>query len=164
MQNGEDRQSSVISAGSSQGGSTDVLVGIDGSPEASAALDTAVAMFGSSLGRVTLLRVVPFDGGLDADHAAAAEIEREAQRIPEVHPRTEVTRGNPATLLREHARSGVYDLLVVGSKGTGRHLFGSAARDLSSWSPVPVLIVSAARQLSEPIAGSAHHGGRAGTP
>ena len=159
-----DRQSSVVSAGSDRGGSTDLLVGVDGSPEARAALDTAVAMFGDSLGRVTLLRVIPFEGGLDEDRSAAAETKREALRFPDLRPRIEVTRGNPATLLREHAESGRYDVLVIGSRGAGRHLFGSAARDLSSSSPVPVLIVSAARPLSKPAAGSVQYGGRAETP
>lgn len=143
IQNGERRETSVLLAGSGGRGTTDVLVGVDGSPEARAALDVAVATFGESLGRLTLLAVVPFDGGLDADRTAAAELEREALRVKEAHPRTEVARGNPATLLREHARSEAYDLLVIGSKGAGRHVFGSAARELASASPIPVLVVGA---------------------
>ncbi|MGZ8763568.1 MAG: universal stress protein [Acidimicrobiia bacterium] len=142
IQNGERRRSSVVAAGSSGGGSTNLLVGIDGSPEARAALETAVAMFGTSLGRVTLVRVIPFDSGTGTDGDAAASIEREAARFPALHPRIEVARGNPATVLRELAASGSYDVLVIGSQGAGRHLFGSAARELGAASPIPVLLVS----------------------
>jgi nucleotide-binding universal stress UspA family protein len=83
------------------------------------------------------------------DRSAAAETEQEALRFPDLHPRIEVARGNPATVLREHAEAGGYDVVVIGSKGAGRHLFGSAARDLASASPIPVLLVSATRPLAE---------------
>ena len=146
VQNGERRESSVISTGGSRSGTTDILVGVDGSAEARAAFDAAVAMFGESLGRVTLLRVVPFDGGIDMDRTAAAETEREARRVPDLQPRIEVARGDPATVLREHAEAGGYDVLVIGTKGAGRHLFGSAARDLASASPIPILMVSGTRR------------------
>ncbi len=144
VQHGERRRSSLVAAGTSGAGATDILVGVDGSPEARAALETAITMFGDSLGRVTLLRAIPFDSGLTTDEDAAQEIEREAARLPAIHPRIEVARGDPATLLREHASSGAYDVLVIGSEGAGRHLFGSAARELASASPIPVLLVSAA--------------------
>jgi nucleotide-binding universal stress UspA family protein len=106
------------------------------------ALDAALRILGSSVGRVTLLTVVPFDGGIDADREALAAIREEAERHPELRPDLEVRRGHPAAVIAELAARDHYDLVVIGTRGAGRHLFGSAARELATASPVPVLLLT----------------------
>lgn len=134
--------------GGGHAGNVDILVGADGSPAARAALRSAIDLFGPSLGRVTFVRVVPFDGGLDADREARRAAEAEAARSPQLEPGIEVRRGHPATVIAEVARQGEYDLVVVGTRAEGRHPFGSTARELATTSPVPVLLVSAPGRTS----------------
>jgi nucleotide-binding universal stress UspA family protein len=145
VQNAEPREPIVVATGQRGGGATDVLVGADGSAESRAALETAVALFGASLGRVTLVRVISYDSGLESSRDAAAAVEEEAARYPQLTPRVEVVRGHPAAVLAARAVEGDYDVLVVGTRGAGRHLFGSAARELAAGSPVPVFLVGAAQ-------------------
>jgi nucleotide-binding universal stress UspA family protein len=139
-----DESSAPISqlTGHPHAGTVDVLVGADGSRAARAALEAAIALLGPSLGRVTLLRAVPFDAGVDADRRAAHAVETEAARYTDLEPGVEVRGGHPATVLASAARDGDYDLVVIGSRGSGPHPFGSTARELATSSPVPVLLVS----------------------
>jgi nucleotide-binding universal stress UspA family protein len=139
---GEAAEPVLATAGRGGGGAIDLLVGADGSPESRAALDAALHILGSSVGRVTLLTVVPFDGGIDADRDALAAIREEAERHPDLQPDLEVRRGHPAAVIAELAARGDYDLVVIGTRGAGRHLFGSAARELATASPVPVLLLT----------------------
>lgn len=145
VQNAEVREPIVVAAGSGRGGTTDVLVGADGSEEARAALETAVALFGPSLGRVTLVRVISYDAGSETNREAVASVEHEAARYAELAPGIEVVRGHPATVLGARAVEGRYDVLVVGTRGAGRHLLGSTARELAAASPVPVFLVGASQ-------------------
>ena len=142
-QNGEDRHPIIVTEGHGHGGTTDVLVGADGSDAARAALETALALFGASVGRVTLVRVISFDAGSEANREAVQSVENEAGRYPELAPGIEVVRGHPATVLGARAVEGDYDVLVIGTRGTGRHFLGSVARELATASPVPVFLVSA---------------------
>ncbi len=154
VQNGEP-SAPIIStpAGIAFDGGIDVLVGADGSDEARGALEEAVGLFGSRLGRVELVRVVPFDGVAAAERAATEAITAEADRYAYLHPGTEVVRGRPADVLAALAVDGGYDVLVVGTRGSGRHLFGSTARELASSSSVPVLLLAAAsRRRSRRVA------------
>jgi nucleotide-binding universal stress UspA family protein len=128
--------------GGSGAGTIDVLVGADGSPEAHAAVAAATELLGPRLGRVTFVRVIPFDGGLDADRRAVAETTSDARRFAALEPGVEVLRGHPASVLAAEARLGGYSLVVLGTRGHGRHLYGSTARELASSCTVPVLITS----------------------
>lgn len=134
----------------------DVLVGFDGSPESRGAIREAVALFGGRLGRLTLATVVPFDDPPTTDRAARTALEAEAAELTELAPTIELVHGHPATALAAAARDGSYDLLVVGTTGTGRaHLFGSAAKELAHHSSVPVLLTGA-RAGASPSDPSAH--------
>jgi nucleotide-binding universal stress UspA family protein len=141
---GESTDPLLASRGRGGTGPVDLLVGADGSPESRAALDAALRLLGSSVGRVTLLRVVPFDGGIDADREALTAIRTEADRYPDLGPDVEVRRGHPATVIADVAEQGGYGLVVIGTQGAGRHAYGSAARELATASRVPVLLVTEA--------------------
>jgi nucleotide-binding universal stress UspA family protein len=138
----EPAESVLTSPGQGGTGPIDLLVGADGSPESRAALDAALRILGSAVGRVTLLSVVPFDGGIDADRDALAMIRGEAERYADLRPDVEVRRGHPAAVIAELADHDDYDLVVVGTRGAGHHFFGSAARELASASRVPVLLAA----------------------
>lgn len=126
----------------------DILVGFDGSPESRGAVDEAVVLFGERLGRLTLATVVPFDDAPMLDDAARVALEEAAMELTRHAPRLELVHGHPATALAAAALEGGYDLLVVGTTGTGRaHLFGSAAKELARNSPVPVLLTGQRRSV-----------------
>lgn len=119
----------------------DVLIGFDGSQEARAAIREATTLFGGRLGRLTLATVVPFDEAPTADEAAQAALEAQAVELSEFAARLELIHGHPATALAGAALEGGYDLLVIGTTGSGHaHLFGSAAKELAHHSTVPVLL------------------------
>jgi nucleotide-binding universal stress UspA family protein len=141
-QHDESQEPVLQVAGRRRPGTVDVLVGADGSRAARAALESAIDLFGPSLGRVTLLRAVPFDGGVYADRHAEEAVEAEAARYPELEPGVEVRGGHPAAVLMSTARRDGYDVVVIGSRSAGPHPFGSTARELATSSPVPVLLVS----------------------
>lgn len=145
VQNGESSEplASTV-AGIVPDGGIDVLVGADGSEDARAALDEAVGLFGTRLGRVELVRVISFDAVAGTEREATEAIAAEAERYGFLRPGTEVVRGHPADVLTARAVDGGFDVLVVGTRGSGRHLFGSTARELASSSPVPVLLLGAA--------------------
>lgn len=127
-------------------GCVDVLVGFDESPESRAAVDAAVELMGTRLGRLTLATVIPFDGGSALERSAAAVLEVEAQRLAWLTPGLEVLRGHPATALETRATEDGYELLAAGTRGAGHaHLFGSTAGDLARGSKVPILLVGPGR-------------------
>ena len=68
-----------LAAGRQGGGRVDVLVGIDGSPEAAAALDAAVDLLRSRLGRLTLAAVTDLDATI-AQEQEEARLGRELRR------------------------------------------------------------------------------------
>lgn len=122
----------------------DALVGFDGSPESRAALAACIELFGDRLGRLTLVTVVPFDGGTSSEREARALLEAEAVGLRWLAPSLEVVHGHPAHALAAAAKEGEYLLLVVGTRGKGRaHPFGSVASGLTRTSKVPVLLVGA---------------------
>ena len=87
-----------------------VLVGTDGSPTATKAVERAVAVAASTKADLTILSVGR-DGERIAKEAAArhegARVDIEAKGAT----------GEPATALVEEAERGGYDLLVTGNKG-----------------------------------------------
>jgi len=140
-------------------GPVDVLVGLDGSPEAGAALLTVLDLLGPQLGRLTLATVIDLDASVEHDCArdqARAELLRRADQIrmrswnlsqdPDEHgrpfPDLILLPGQPAEALPRLAAEGGYDLLVVGSRGTGlsKVLLGSTATALAAQAKVPVLL------------------------
>lgn len=131
----------VVSAASA-GGSVDVLVGIDGSPECQLAMERAVSMLGPQLGRLTLATVVPFDDVPSHTRNAIAELDRHARLSGVPAAGEELLYGPPARALADFASAGGYGLLVVGTRGGGlaTTVLGSTASKLAAGSPVPVLV------------------------
>jgi nucleotide-binding universal stress UspA family protein len=131
-----------VATGTAMGGPVDVLVGIDGSPESDAAAVGVLALFGPRLGRVTLAAVVPYDTGREVERAAERNLAHVERHFEEGEAEAEVLHGRPSESLGRFAREAGYDLLAIGTRGTGRTktLLGSTAVDLARASKVPVLM------------------------
>lgn len=143
-----------------------VVVGVDGSDNANAALDFAVAearLRSATLRVVAAWNVPPTMYGADfgatfapldpsvtdsvREHArSAAEEAAEAARgrAPDVECDAVVEEGDPAAALLEHAKDA--DLIVVGTRGLGGFkslLLGSVSQKVVHHAPCPVVIVPA---------------------
>lgn len=64
--------------------------------------------------------------------------------LPEVQVRTEVQLGDPATEIVQMARDGIFDLIVIGTRGLSplQEIFlGSVSHRVANTAPCPVLLV-----------------------
>jgi nucleotide-binding universal stress UspA family protein len=134
-----------------------ILVAVDGSPDAAAALRHAESLARDQHARLVLLTVVPTpppqlpgpgafvpppgDAG-----AAFARILREAvdSLAPDVGVEARLDRGRPAQRIVEIARECACDLIVMGFHGHGRlhhALMGSVSDSVLSASRLPVLLM-----------------------
>jgi nucleotide-binding universal stress UspA family protein len=146
----ERRVSPVVEAGSHGAGSVDVLIGVDGSAEARAAMCWALELFAGRLGRIALAAVLDYDTfgssvRWNERDEAARELERDASEIARrgaPRPATVLLAGSPAEALRSYAAGAAFDLIVVGRHGHGasRALLGSVASRLARESSLPVLL------------------------
>jgi len=130
-------------------GSLDVLVGVDGSSQALAALRRALDLLGDRVTSVTVVTVLDRDAAHAGDGSAARveadEILTSASHAAGITPvTTEVLFGRPDRALADHATRHGIDLIVVGPRGRGMSeaLFGSVTGRLVGRSPVPVLVGS----------------------
>lgn len=132
------RDAAPVTAGT---GPVDVLVGADGSPESEAAIDSALALLGDRLGRLTLATVVPYGDIRAPERRATEALRRLTARVPAAD--LEILHGHPSAALRHHAVEGGYQLIVVGTRGKGvtKAILGSAAIELARDSEIPVLLV-----------------------
>lgn len=134
-----------------------ILVGVDGSDYARRAFDAAVTMTKASNGSLVVLCVVqpPMVIGQRKETAArfVRILEREARMIladyvqeadkKGVKAETRLTKGHPAAVILEAARSEHADLIVIGSRGLGGvkgMLLGSVSSAVVQNSKVPVLV------------------------
>jgi nucleotide-binding universal stress UspA family protein len=136
-----------------------ILVAVDGSPDADAALAHAAELARDQRARLTLVTAVPQvpATALLASGAAPpqAEVVRHyaellrvsAAALPEdVSVTTLLVEGPPGRALVERARSGAFDLIVMGSHGHGRlhtSLLGCVSQKVLHASPIPVLLIRA---------------------
>jgi nucleotide-binding universal stress UspA family protein len=137
-----------------------ILVAIDGSPDAEQALKQAIDLADSEHARLTLFSslVAPpaaayigAGGGMAATIAADAEAETEAilrTAVDLVSDHVSVTtvlsRAPVRPALIRQIKDGAHDLVVMGSRGRGALgsvLLGSVSHYVLHHSPVPVLIV-----------------------
>jgi nucleotide-binding universal stress UspA family protein len=146
----------------------EILVAIDGSPDADRALAQAIDVAESENARLTLFTAVVttpavtyagVSGEVVARLARDAEAEAEAilraavERVPDnVSVSTTLSSGPVRPALLSQIETGHHDLLVMGSRGRGAVrsvLLGSVSHYVLHHSPVPVLIVHAesSRQL-----------------
>ena len=136
-----------------------ILVAVDGSPDAEAALAHAGALARDQRARLTLLTAIPPipATALLATGAAPPRSEvvrhysdllrQAAATLPEdVSVTTLLVEGPPSKALIERAKSGAFDLIVMGSHGHGRlhtTLLGCVSQKVLHASPVPVLLIRA---------------------
>jgi nucleotide-binding universal stress UspA family protein len=137
-----------------------ILVGIDDSPAARAALQRAIELVEAGHGRLGLLSSAPKPPPLACAGPVVVPVSRsqleaqllkwaeqnveEAERVvPQEIPVTKlVKRGRPGRALLEEARTGCWDLVVVGqSDHRLRPLFARLGEWLEERSPTPVLVV-----------------------
>jgi nucleotide-binding universal stress UspA family protein len=141
----------------------DILVAVDGSPDAEQALAQAIDLAKSEHTRLTLITAVPqipatsllIPGAVTEHEVAgarswAAAILRQARdQVPaDVPVRTVVTDQPIRLALVGQIKAGHHDLVVMGSRGRGAvrsALLGSVSHYVLNHSPVPVLIVHAER-------------------
>ena len=139
-----------------------ILVAVDGSPDADAALAHAAELARDQRARLTLVTAVPQvpATALLASGAAPprsevvkhyAELLRVAAAdLPEdISVTTLLVEGPPARALVERSKSGAFDLIVMGSHGHGRlhtSLLGCVSQKVLSASPIPVLLIRAAQE------------------
>jgi nucleotide-binding universal stress UspA family protein len=151
-----------------------ILVAIDGSPDADRALAEAIDMADCEHARLTLFSAVTMPPavaytGVSGDVVTRLTQEAEAEtehvlraaleRVPESVSVTSVRSGDPArpALLRQ-LKQGGYDLVVMGSRGRGAlrsALLGSVSHYILHHSPVPVLIVHAESSEQSRASGAA---------
>jgi nucleotide-binding universal stress UspA family protein len=139
-----------------------ILVAVDGSPDAEAALAHAAALARDQNARLTLLTAIPPlpATALLASGAApprsevirhyAETLRRATDSLPDdVSVTTLLVEGTPARALIQRAESGDYDLIVMGSHGHGRlhsSLLGCVSQKVLHASPIPVLLARAPRE------------------
>jgi nucleotide-binding universal stress UspA family protein len=144
-----------------------ILVAVDGSPDAEAALAHATDLARDQRARLTLVTAVPQvpATALLASGAAPprsevvkhyAELLRlAAATLPEdVSVTTLLVEGPPARALVERSKSGAFDLIVMGSHGHGRlhsSLLGCVSQKVMQGSPIPVLLIRAAQEAEAPM-------------
>jgi nucleotide-binding universal stress UspA family protein len=140
-----------------------ILVAVDGSPDAEQALTEAIDLAKSEHTRLTLITAVSqvpviaygAAGALSAERLEDAPLEAEAilrrarERIPDGVSVTAVLSEQPIRVaLSRQIADGHHDLVVMGSRGRGAvraALLGSASHYVLHHSPIPVLIVHADR-------------------
>jgi nucleotide-binding universal stress UspA family protein len=137
-----------------------ILVGIDDSPAAKAALERAVELVEEGHGRLGLLSSAPGPPPLPCAGPtmlpisraqldqqlidwAQRNVEEAAKAVPEEIPVTKiVSRGSPGRALLREASTGCWDLVVVGqSHHAHRPLFERVGERLNRHSDTPVLVV-----------------------
>jgi nucleotide-binding universal stress UspA family protein len=140
-----------------------ILVAVDGSPDAEQALTQAIDLAESEHSRLTLITGVlqppaaayltagEETGELIANAHAEAEaiLRRACERVPDDLSVTSVLTDQPirVALIRQ-VKDGHHDLVVMGSRGRGAvraALLGSVSHYVLHRSPIPVLIVHADR-------------------
>jgi nucleotide-binding universal stress UspA family protein len=144
-----------------------ILVAVDGSPDADAALAHAAELARDQRARLTLLTAIPplpATALLATGAAPRSEVvrhyadvlRRAADALPgDVGVTTVLVEGPPARAVIERAKSGEFDLIVMGSHGHGRlhgALLGCVSQKVLHASPIPVLLTRAAREETEPVA------------
>ncbi len=124
-----------------------ILVGVDGSEHSKRALAEAIKIGKKFEAEITVVNVF-YPAPTPSAHEFSHEILETAKVVLEdekvKYKLVSVTDTNPSKVIIDMARDGKFDLVVVGSRGTGavHALFlGSHCNRISCESPVNVLIV-----------------------
>jgi nucleotide-binding universal stress UspA family protein len=150
-----------------------ILVAVDGSPDAQQALVHAVDLADCEHARLTILSAVPTPPAIAYSSVGAAEVlsksvqdgEREAaellkkalESVPESVSVSTIASTKPARMaILSQVKEGNHDLVVLGSRGRGAVrsvLLGSVSHDVLHHSSIPVLIVHAEETSEQRAAG-----------
>ena len=131
-------------------GRLDVLVADDGSPQAAAALESALGLLGAQMTSVTVAAVVDLEAtstvrGRDTQREAQARLDAvvgDIAGVTEAPVDTVILFGEPTHALQRFAADHGYELIVVGCRSAARsHLVGRGdARKRATHAPVPVFV------------------------
>ncbi|MBK5219842.1 MAG: universal stress protein [Thermoleophilia bacterium] len=140
-----------------------ILVAVDGSPDAEAALRHAAALARDQNARLTLLSVAPaaastagVGGATPADPLEfhAKMLREAAASVPDdASVSTLLERGDAADAILATAAKGSHDLIVMGSHGHSRFhraLLGSVSERVLKASETPVLLMRGGKVASDP--------------
>jgi nucleotide-binding universal stress UspA family protein len=120
-----------------------ILVGVDGSPMASKALTEAVSIAKKFSGSIKVITV--YDQGLEKKAEEILGSSKQFCEGEEIECATSSILGsNPARALQDTAKSGNFDLIVVGNRGLGKTasiLMGSVSRQIVASAECNVLVV-----------------------
>ncbi len=138
-------------------GGLDLLIALDGSPEALTAARTATGMLGPGATSVTLATVLDFEAetsetGAQVREEAQALLDEVASSIDFPSVDTRILFGRPDTALTEYARISGAEMIVVGPRGRGatQTLFGSVTKNLVTAGAIPVFVGPRAVESSPP--------------
>jgi nucleotide-binding universal stress UspA family protein len=136
---------------------SNVLVPLDGSPEAATALPAAQALASSLGARISLVRVVrrpdvQFDMHADEIRDAAGYLDGVARELASSNLRvsTHVRSGEVSEAFLQEISARGADLVVMATRGQGgvrRAVLGSVASEVISLSPVPVMLMRAGGRM-----------------
>ena len=138
-----------------------VLVAVDGSTQASRALDFAIDLAQKLSAKLLLLAVVPpvflpipslnvVKSQAIADASAELEnffkgvilgAEAKAKRYSGLDVLTRLEHGNPDEVIIETAKLGKFDIVIIGSRGYRSYALGSVSSRVAENATCPVLIV-----------------------
>jgi nucleotide-binding universal stress UspA family protein len=147
-----------------------ILVAVDGSPDAAAALRHAASLARDQHAKLIVLTVIPaappqvanpavmLPAPGDADAAFARIVRESVDALPsDIGVQTRLARGRPARRILEIAQECGCDLIVMGFHGHGRlhhALVGSVSDRVLRESRLPVLLMRAARRGVPAAAGA----------
>jgi nucleotide-binding universal stress UspA family protein len=135
-----------------------IVVGVDGSDEATAALDHAVELAKAVGATVHVLAVIETQANplkfsveevAELDQTATELLEKLVPRADQIEIESEIRRGNPTEMLQSYGAEVDADLLVVGQQGAGgieATVLGSTTDRLARVSDRPITIVPANEQ------------------
>jgi nucleotide-binding universal stress UspA family protein len=140
-----------------------ILVGIDGSDHADHALDFALDLAQKYSAKILLLTVVPpvflpipsenvmksqaiADATIELENsfrAALSKAEEKTKKNIHLSVSTKLEHGDPDELIVETAKTGNFDIIVIGSRGLGHrdHALGSVSSNVADQANCPVLLV-----------------------
>ena len=135
-----------------------ILVAVDGSDHAYAAVRTATRLAVALSSKITIMTVyhAPSDALGEPNYSRAlGQALADAQRVLDEarsvavnagarDPQVEALAGSPAATIIETAAAGAYDLVVVGGRGhsrLGAALLGSVSSEVAARAGRPVLVV-----------------------
>ena len=150
----------TVTVGRAGPGPAQVLIGVDGSPEATAAARSVVQLMDDRLGRVVLAWVLDYDtASVNMQRGERDRAERSLQQEAAglrsefgISVDSLLLAGPPAATLAGYAADEGFTLLAVGSRGRGasKVALGSVATELAAGAPVPVMVVPPAPSARRP--------------